>query len=232
MRAVLLHSFIALALSSPAAALFEPPTFDAAAERILAAADRDGDGIVTRGELDAATRRFRSEAGGQIERDWSALLRTVGVDPAARRLDVADVGRGVIHLQEMADADGDGVAAIHEIRSFLRNLPDAEQRPAAELLASADANADGSVDDGEIAGMKAEIEEFLTTRLADEDGRESDALIERTSAVTEWLLHVQASAENARFRFEHVAAGAGHAPVRDLVADRQQASMPSPWAAN
>lgn len=232
MRAVLLHYFIALALSSPAAALFEPPTFDAAAERILAAADRDGDGIVTRGELDAATRRFRSEAGGQIERDWSALLRTVGVDPAARRLDVADVGRGVIHLQEMADADGDGVAAIHEIRSFLRNLPDAEQRPAAELLASADANADGSVDDGEIAGMKAEIEEFLTTRLADEDGRESDALIERTSAVTEWLLHVQASAENARFRFEHVAAGAGHAPVRDLVADRQQASMPSPWAAN
>ncbi|MFC6050978.1 hypothetical protein ACFPYM_24375 [Methylobacterium hispanicum] len=144
------------------------------------------------------------------------------------------MGRGVIHLQAMADADGDGdgVADVSEIRSFLRALPNGERRPTAELLASADANADGSVDDREIAGIKAEIEEFLTARLADEDRRESDALIERTSVVTEWLLHVQASAENARFRFEHVAAGSGHAPVRDLVADRQQASMPSPWAAN
>ena len=226
-RAVLFGSFVVLSLASPAAAFFDPPGFDAAADRILAGADVDGDGLVTRGEMEAASRRFRSDAKVQVEHDWTALLRMVGVDPAARRLDVADVGRGVIHLQELADADGDGVADLGEIRSFLHALPDQERLAAGELLAYADANADGTVDDREIAALKTEIEEFLAARLADEDAREGDALLERTSAVTGWMLHADASAENARFRFEHAAGGSGHAAVRDLAGGPKRAAAAS-----
>ena len=54
-----------------------------------------------------------------------------------------------------------------------------------------------------------------------------DALLERTSAVTGWLLHADASAETARFRFEHAAGGTGHAALRDLAGGPKQAAAAS-----
>ncbi|MEV6069922.1 EF-hand domain-containing protein [Nocardia sp. NPDC052001] len=100
---------------------------EAAVQRLVAAADTDGDWLISRAEFDAAR-----------------LGRDPEITDADAAFDTFDVNRNQL-------------IEVDELESLLRTCPDLSEESAESLLAAADTDGDGHLSRAEFAALLAEL---------------------------------------------------------------------------
>ena len=220
MRALVLGSLTCLiALPSAVLAMPEPQPLASLASAIYSAADADGDGLVTRTELDAALVSFSNRTQPDFERDWATMLRVAGVDERADRIDFPAAVRGALGLYGRADVDGDDRVTEAEKLALVATLPEDDRDAALELMASADADMDGVVDPTELANVRQEVENYLAAQAVDPDAVPADGVVLKTDTLARFMERAEALKADTLLRFELVAANGGSAQVSLLRSD-------------
>lgn len=220
MRAFALGSLACLiVLPSLAQAMPEPQPLAPLVSAIYAAADADGDGLVTRAELDGALTSFEARTKPDFERDWATMLRVAGLDGKADRIDFPAAVRGALALYVRADADGDDRITADEMRAFAATLPGDDGDAALESMATADADMDGTVDPSELASVRKDLENYLAVQAIDPDAVPEGSVVLKSETLARFVERAQAVRVDALGRFERVSANGGSAQVSLLQAD-------------
>ena len=219
MRATLIGSFIAFALPSMVQAMPEPQPLASMASAIYVAADADGDGLVTRAELDGALAALEARTPMDFERDWATMLRVAGIDAKADRVDYPAAVRGALALYGHADANGDDRVTADEMRAFAATLPEDDRDAALEMMATGDADTDGVVDSSEMASVRKDLENYLATQAVDPDSVPEDSHVLKSETLAGFVERARAVRWDVVGRFERVSANGGSAQVSLLQAD-------------
>ena len=220
MRALALGSLACLiVLPSLAWAMPEPQPLAPQVSEIYAAADADGDGLVTRTELDGALSALEARTKPDFERDWAAMLRVAGIDGKADRIDFPAAVRGALALYAKADANGDDRVTIDEARSFVETLAEDDREAAMEAMSIADADMDGIVDPSELASVRKDLENYLAAQAVDPDAVPEGGVVLKAETLSRFVERAQAVKADALGRFERVSANGGSAQVALLQAD-------------
>ncbi len=206
MRALFIGSFLGLvAVPALAAAMPEPQPLAATVSAIFAAADVDHDGVVDRRELEAAIAGFREQVRPGFEHDWGVMMRVAGVDPMAPGIDFPTAARGALALYERADANHDDVVTPEEARAFLTTMSGDVREAAAEFMATADDNFDGTIDAAELSGLRTDVETYLAAEARDPDTVPEGGVVLKAATLQAFLDRADAVRDDAMARFDRIA---------------------------
>lgn len=206
MRALSIGSFLGLvAVPALAAAMPEPQPLATTVSAIFAAADVDHDGLVDRKELEAALAGFRDQVRPGFEHDWGVMMRVAGVDPSAPGIDFPTAARGALSFYDRADANHDDVVTPEETRAFLATMSGDVREAAAEFMATADDNFDGTIDASELAGLRTDVEAYLAAEARDPDSVPEGGVVRKADTLQSFLDRADAVRDDALARFDRIA---------------------------
>lgn len=213
MRALFIGSFLGLVtMPALAAAMPEPQPLASTVSQIFAAADANHDGVIDRPELESAIASFRDQVRPGFEHDWSVMIGVAGADPKAGVIDFPAAARGTLALYDRADTDHDDVVTPHEMKALLATMSGDEREAAAEFMATADANGDGTVDASELASLRTDVEAYLAAQARDPDAVPDGGVVSKAETLQGFLDRADAVREDALARFDRIASAG--APVK------------------